>query len=91
MENNNAPVEIVDVKKEKSRVASQAWRDNNRDHIKEYNKKKYADNREAFLAKYSVYQDCGCGGHYNLLNRSKHFKTKNHIKFAQEQIVVEVV
>jgi len=35
--------------------------------------------------------ECGCGGHYSMRNKAKHFETKKHEKWAETQTPIEPV
>jgi hypothetical protein len=34
--------------------------------------------------------ECGCGGHYSMRNKAKHFETKKHEKWAETQTPIEL-
>ena len=48
---------------------------------KEYDKKRYIDNKDKIKEKY----ECECGGKYTCINKSHHFKTKKHIQYKENQ------
>ena len=67
---------------------------------KEYRKEYHIDNREKLLdkskdyheshkdkihARKNVHYDCPCGGKYPYCSKSRHFKTKKHIKYIEQQ------
>lgn len=45
----------------------------------QYNKNYYQQNKEYFTKKYI----CDCGGRYNMTSRSRHNKSKKHIKYIE--------
>jgi hypothetical protein len=51
---------------------------NNREAILAKSKEKYANNREAILAKQNRKIECQCGGRYSYGGKSNHLKTKKH-------------
>ena len=67
------------------------YRIDNRDKSKEYNinnkikiKEYYNDNRDKINTKHNVHYDCVCGGKYTYSNKSKHLKSKKHIKYIEQ-------
>jgi hypothetical protein len=47
--------------------------------------------KEAMKAYASQEIECGCGGHYSMRNKAKHFETKKHEKWAETQTPIEPV
>ena len=56
------------------------WRILHKTDLLDYGKKYQKKNREKLLQKYN----CNCGGRYVYKNKSTHFKTKQHIKWLEE-------
>ena len=57
-------------------------------HREELNNKKlcyYYDNRERVLAKHSQRYVCVCGTEYDYGHKSRHMKTKHHIKYLEQK------
>jgi hypothetical protein len=50
---------------------------------KEYNNKYYIENKEKILVKTM----CECGGHYHVFNKLRHFRTKKHLVFLEQNQV----
>ena len=59
------------------------YRENNKKEISEQRKQHYQKNKKEINEKRNQQFNCECGGKYTLTNRSRHFKTKNHIKFLE--------
>jgi hypothetical protein len=47
--------------------------------------------KESMKAYASQEIECGCGGHYSVRNKAKHFETKKHEKWAETQTPIEPV
>ena len=76
---------------------NKAYRENNKDKIKEYGKEYYENNKDYYK---EYYQDnknkitefknekfeCECGGKYTYSNKLQHFKTNKHIKYYKNKI-----
>jgi adenylate kinase family enzyme len=71
------------------------WDDDNKDKIKEYFKEYYQENKEKIKERHKEYRDdnnervkekfkCDCGGDYSYAHKSRHFKTKKHLKFVNQ-------
>jgi hypothetical protein len=52
---------------------------------KTYNDKYYITNKDLLLEK----TICACGGSYHRLGRFKHFKTKKHNKYMEENVYIQ--
>lgn len=52
----------------------------------EYNQDYYDRNKERLTAKV----ECGCGGRYCVLTRSHHEKSKKHLRYVMESMIVQV-
>ena len=57
------------------------WRDDNREHIKEY----YEANKAAIQAKKSQKFTCPCGGKYTKENKTKHEESIKHKQFIKSE------
>jgi hypothetical protein len=57
---------------------------NNKDEILEYRKKYREKNDDTIKTKKNEKYTCLCGGKYTCSNKSKHIKTKKHIKYEEE-------
>jgi hypothetical protein len=65
------------------------YRENNKEKLQEYSKAYYKEHnteklqeyRKAYYKEHSATCICECGGHYVLVNRTHHFKTKKHLKY----------
>jgi len=53
----------------------------NKDMIKNYNKNYYESNKLSRCQKINKKFNCVCGGKYTYINKSKHLKTKKHLKY----------
>jgi hypothetical protein len=79
-------------KKEKHKEKNKKWRENNKERHKEMCKKWIENNKERHkeLCKKQYEKrkqkfNCECGGKYTLGHKSRHFKTKIHQKYLQQQ------
>ena len=56
---------------------------------KEYNKEKckvyHESHKEKIHTRKNVHYDCPCGGRYPHCSKARHFKTKKHIKYTEQQ------
>jgi len=74
--------------RENNRENIQAYKENNKEAIRAYEKDYREKNKEAMQAYKKAYNEkhsdrinCGCGGKYTLMGKSRHEKTKKHLKF----------
>ena len=72
------------------------WRDKNKEYHKEYKKEHYEKNKDRILEKCKEYYHknkdrisekftCECGGKYTRSHKSRHFKTKLHKSFIENE------
>ena len=59
----------------------------NKDYYKDYYKQYYSENREKILEQYNKPFDCECGGRYTHKNKSRHERSKKHLKFINLNII----
>jgi len=57
------------------------WCEDNKEHLKEYNKEYRENNKERIKEYYSQKFDCECGSVIRIGEKAAHFKTKKHIAF----------
>ena len=83
-------------KKEYDKERQKEYREKNVDKIKDYHKEYNKENAGRIKIKYKEYRDknedkryekftCPCGGKYCYSSRSRHLKTKKHLKYLEEQ------
>tara|TARA_R110000772_G_scaffold1832_2_gene6208 strand:- start:582 stop:1133 length:552 start_codon:yes stop_codon:yes gene_type:complete len=65
--------------KEYKKECAKEYRENNKEHIKEYNKEYRENNKEKFTEKIK----CECGVIYTYKHKTRHFKTKTHLKYIE--------
>ena len=61
------------------------YRDKNVDAIKIKKKEYYDKNTDKIKAKHNEKFTCSCGSNYTHVNKSRHLKTKKHLKYLEEQ------
>ena len=61
---------------------NKAYRENNKNKIKEYKKDYYQKNKYKLKEKFN----CECGGRYTYEHKLQHFKTNKHIKYYKNKI-----
>mgnify|MGYP003661285331 CR=1 FL=1 len=60
------------------------WFSENKEHLAEYNKQYYADNKDAISKQRKQKFVCECGGKYTLSLKSRHTKLAKHQKFIMD-------
>lgn len=55
--------------------------------MKEENKKKYKEYYYSHKHNYCNTIICECGGTYNTYNKSRHFRTKKHLNFIENNFI----
>lgn len=61
------------------------YREDNKEYTKEYNKKYREKNKEILLKKEKEKYTCVCGSTIRKSDKARHFKTKRHLKFIEQQ------
>ena len=80
-----------DQHKDKNIEYSKIYRENNKQKLKDKRTIYVAKNIDKIKEHKQTKNVCNCGGKYTNSDRSKHFKTKIHIKWQNEQELEEVV
>jgi len=83
-EMKNMKAEITKLQKEKNAIKNKVWKQKNKEHTSEYNKANYQDNKEHIKAKRSELFECECGVSCLKTHKSRHLKSKYHIKMCGE-------
>ncbi len=86
--NKNIPTRTQREYYESNRESIAKYYEDNKEVIAEKHKKYYESNRESIAEQRKNYyennkckKNCNCGGCYNTLNKSNHYKTKKHQNF----------
>ena len=61
------------------------YRELNKDKILVTTKEYHELNKDKIHARKNIHYDCTCGGNYTHCHKSRHFKTKKHIKYTEQQ------
>ena len=69
---------------EKIQEYEREWREENKEKLKKQKKEYREANREVIRKKQCEKFNCDCGGSYIVSNKTRHLKTKKHIKFIKE-------
>ena len=72
------------VNKEIAGRTRKEYRDDNKDKIKIQMKEYRAVNKNKINEQSKKKYDCECGGNYIYVNKSRHFKSKKHLKFVNQ-------
>jgi len=64
------------------------YREANKEKINEYARQYREDNKEKIAAKGKIKFTCECGSTFRKADKSKHEKTKKHIKYVQENNII---
>ena len=73
--------------KEENKIKDKIYYQNHKREIKEYyqkNKEKIKTQIKEWILKNKEVQNCSCGGHYQLYDRKKHFKSLKHSKWENQ-------
>ena len=62
------------------------WREDNEEHLKEHTKKYREENKEALNKWKTTKVQCECGGKYTLSHKTRHFKSKKHQNYLNNDI-----
>ena len=93
-------IECVNIRKNQGRSLELGLKEHKKEYYKENVdkiRKYYEENSEKILSKCKEYRDenkekryekftCPCGGKYTHCSRARHFKTKKHLKYLEEQV-----
>jgi hypothetical protein len=71
--------------KEYQKEYHKEYYNDNKDKIKEYDKEYRKLNKDNIARNRKEKHECECGGKYTHENKSKHFKTKKHIQYTEQQ------
>lgn len=69
--------------KEKIKEKKKEYHLNNKEKIAEKRKQRYEKNKKEISEKAKQKFNCECGGKYTLHHRARHFRTKKHIEFLE--------
>jgi hypothetical protein len=73
-----------DEHKEELKEKHKQYRDEHKEELKERRKQYYEENREEILEEQKQKNDCECGGGYTNGHKSRHMKTKMHLKYLED-------
>ena len=69
--------------KEKLLEKSKQWKENNKEKLSVQRKKYNEKNKEKIAERENQKHNCKCGGKFTHQNKSKHVKTKKHMKYIE--------
>jgi alpha-galactosidase/6-phospho-beta-glucosidase family protein len=71
--------------KEKDKARKQKWKEDNPEYFKKYHKQYHQNNKQKIKARQSKSYQCECGNTITWGSKSRHFRTKKHQAFINNQ------
>jgi hypothetical protein len=83
--------EYREIHKEKHNEYNKQWYENNKEQSKEHSKKQYQNNKEEINKKRLKKIKCECGCEITHCSKSRHIKTKKHLKYINDLNTTEEI